>query len=67
MTATQLVATYDGQLCMVVVGSVWDIVSKGGASGEDGFSTCWLYRQVTVAQCGNRPFGLAIIDDVLQW
>jgi len=53
MAATQLAATYGGQPCMEVVGSVWGIVCKDGASGDDGFSTCCLDRPATVAQCGN--------------
>jgi hypothetical protein len=33
---------------------VWGIVYKDGASGDDGFSTCCLFRPVTVVQRGNR-------------
>jgi hypothetical protein len=54
MAATQLAATYGGQPCMAVAGSVWGIVYKDGASGDDGFLTCCLFRLVTVVQRGNR-------------
>ena len=54
MAATQLAAPYGGQHYVALAGSVWGIVCKDGASGDDGFSTCCLDRPVTMVQCSDR-------------
>jgi hypothetical protein len=67
MAATQLAASYGGQPCMAVAGSVWGIVYKDGTSGDDGFDLLPFLPSNSGAAWLPAGVGLAFVGGVLQW